>query len=87
MIYAIFGMPLFLMWASQMGTFLAQSFTFIYANICCVMCRRGKKRRAAIAASKLRKQEQALKEMKQDQASSKANLDPEDPVVNTNKKP
>ena len=60
MVYAIFGMPLFLMWASQMGTFLAQSFQFIYANLCCVMCRRGKRRRAAIAASKMRKQELAV---------------------------
>ena len=39
LIYAMVGIPLFLMWVSQMGTFLAQLFTFIYHNICCVMCR------------------------------------------------
>jgi hypothetical protein len=39
--YAIFGMPLFLMWASQMGTFLAQTFQFLYSNVCCALCRHG----------------------------------------------
>ena len=39
LIYAMVGIPLFLMWVSQMGTFLAKLFTFIYHNICCVMCR------------------------------------------------
>ena len=53
--YAIFGMPLFLMWASQMGSFLAQSFQFLYSNVCCALCKRGKKRRAE-AAMKLRKE-------------------------------
>jgi len=47
MFYAIFGMPLFLMWASQMGTFLAQTFQFLYSNVCCALCRAGKRRRAA----------------------------------------
>jgi hypothetical protein len=45
--YAIFGMPLFLMWASQMGTFLAQTFQFFYSNVCCALCRAGRRRRAA----------------------------------------
>ena len=39
-------MPLFLMWASQMGSFMAQSFQFLYSNVCCALCNRGKKRRA-----------------------------------------
>ena len=47
MVYALFGMPLFVMWASQIGTLMAQSFQFLYANICCVMCRRAKRKRAA----------------------------------------
>ena len=43
------------MWASQMGSFMAQSFQFIYSNVCCALCIRGRKRRAE-AASKLRKE-------------------------------
>ena len=54
-IYAVFGMPLFLMWASQMGSFMAQSFQFLYSNVCCALCKRGKKRRAE-AAARLRKE-------------------------------
>lgn len=59
MIYAIFGMPLFLMWASQMGTFLAHSFQFFYGNICCVLCTRSKRRKAALAKAKRQEQLQA----------------------------
>ena len=60
MIYAVFGMPLFLMWASQTGTFLAQTFQFLYANICCGLCIRGKKRRAAKEAAKNHRKLQQL---------------------------
>ena len=34
------------MWASQMGSFMAQSFQFLYSNVCCALCNRGKKKRA-----------------------------------------
>uniref|UniRef100_A0A0K2UBE6 Potassium channel subfamily K member 3like [Metaseiulus occidentalis] n=2 Tax=Lepeophtheirus salmonis TaxID=72036 RepID=A0A0K2UBE6_LEPSM len=68
MVYAIFGMPLFLMWASQMGTFLAHSFQFLYSNICCVLCIRGQKRRAALAkASRSPKLLDASSQMSLDQ--------------------
>ncbi len=69
MVYAIFGMPLFLMWASQMGTLLARTFQFLYGNVCCIVCTRGKRRReaaatsaaaSAAAAAKTRHQEQLL---------------------------
>ena len=43
------------MWASQMGSFMAQSFQFLYSNVCCALCKRGKKRRAE-AAARLRKE-------------------------------
>ncbi len=58
MLYAIFGMPLFLMWASQMGTLLAQTFTFLYGNVCCLVCNRRKARRAAL--DRQRRQEQQM---------------------------
>ena len=71
MLYAIFGMPIFMLWASNVGTLLAQvllyllcsalrpielsnyrslffyyqSFTFLYANVCCFICRRGKRKK------------------------------------------
>eukprot|EP00094_Tigriopus_californicus_P002496 TCALIF_02413-PA protein Name:"Similar to twk-18 TWiK family of potassium channels protein 18 (Caenorhabditis elegans)" AED:0.23 eAED:0.23 QI:0/0.33/0/0.5/1/1/4/0/893 len=64
MIYAIFGMPLFLMWASQMGTLLAHSFQLVYSTICCGICRRGKRKRAM---SRMRKNEQLLLQQKQKQ--------------------
>ena len=35
-----------MLWASNMGTLMAQTFTFLYANVCCFMCRRGKKKKA-----------------------------------------
>ena len=65
MVYAIFGMPLFLMWASQMGTLLAQSFQFFYSNICCVVCRRGKRKRAAAKAAKRQNELLALEKQQQ----------------------
>jgi len=46
MVYATFGMPIFMLWASNMGTLMAQTFTFLYANVCCFVCRRGKKKKA-----------------------------------------
>lgn len=60
LIYAMFGIPLFLMWVSQMGTFLAQLFTFIYHNICCVMCRRRRRKKHAIQMRKMEQQAAAL---------------------------
>ena len=45
MIYATFGMPIFLMWVSNMGTLLAQTFTFLYSHVCCFVCKQGKKRK------------------------------------------
>ena len=41
--YAVFGLPIFMLWLSNVGTLLAQTFTFLYANICCFVCRRGKR--------------------------------------------
>ena len=35
-----------MLWASNMGTLMAQTFTFLYANVCCFVCRRGKKKKA-----------------------------------------
>ena len=35
-----------MLWASNMGTLMAQTFTFLYANVCCFMCRRAKKKKA-----------------------------------------
>ena len=46
MIYATFGMPVFMLWASNMGTLMAQTFTFLYANMCCYLCRRGQRKKA-----------------------------------------
>ena len=48
-------MPIFLMWASQMGSFLAQSFQFLYSNVFCALCNRGKKKKAE-AAARLRRE-------------------------------
>ena len=39
--YALVGIPLFLLWANQMGQFCANVFKFFYYNICCGLCRRG----------------------------------------------
>ena len=55
MVYATFGMPIFMLWASNMGTLMAQTFTFLYANVCCFVCRRGKKKKALKA---LKRQEE-----------------------------
>lgn len=39
-VYAIFGMPLFLLYLSNIGDLLAKSFKWLYAKIClCKMCR------------------------------------------------
>ena len=58
-------MPLFLMWASQMGSFMAQSFQFLYANVCCALCKRGKRKRAE-AAAKLRRERRLQKKVTAD---------------------
>lgn len=47
MVYAVFGLPIFMLWLSNVGTLLAQTFTFLYANICCFVCRRGKRNKGA----------------------------------------
>ena len=46
--YAVFGLPIFMLWLSNVGTLLAQTFTFLYANVCCFMCRRGKRKKGKI---------------------------------------
>ena len=45
MVYAVFGLPILMLWLSNVGTLLAQTFTFLYANICCFVCRRGKRKK------------------------------------------
>nr|XP_023024811.1 uncharacterized protein LOC111512882 [Leptinotarsa decemlineata] len=46
-IYAIIGMPLFLLYLSNIGDIMARSFKFIYANCClCRCCPKVAKRRA-----------------------------------------
>ena len=57
--YAVVGVPLFLMWVSQMGTFLAQTFQFLYAHVCCVVCINGRRRRAAREAARAQKRARA----------------------------
>ena len=56
-IYALAGIPLFFVWASQMGEFCANVFKFCYHNICCGLCNRGKRRKALALAAKTRRQE------------------------------
>ena len=34
-----------MLWLSNVGTLLAQTFTFLYANVCCFLCRRGRRRK------------------------------------------
>ena len=34
-----------MLWLSNVGTLLAQTFTFLYANVCCFMCRRGRRKK------------------------------------------
>jgi hypothetical protein len=62
-LYAMVGMPLFLVWASQMGSLLAQTFQFFYANVCCALCRHGKRRKATALAAKAKRQEEKDKAM------------------------
>ena len=47
--YAVFGLPIFMLWLSNVGTLLAQTFTFLYANVCCFICRRGKRKKGSWA--------------------------------------
>ena len=61
MLYALIGMPLFLLWASQMGTLLASVFKVCYYNICCGLCRRGKRRKAMALYTKNKRQEEKEK--------------------------
>ena len=35
-----------MLWASNMGTLMAQTFTFLYAHFCCFVCRRADRRKA-----------------------------------------
>ena len=60
-LYAIIGMPLFLLWASQMGTLLASIFKVSYYNICCGLCRRGKRRKAMALNAKNKRLEEKEK--------------------------
>ena len=58
-IHEVVGVPLFLMWVSQTGTFLAQTFQFFYANICCALCIKGRRRRAAKEAARAQRRARA----------------------------
>lgn len=58
--YALIGMPLFLLWVSQMGSVLASLFKVFYYKVCCGLCRRGKRRKALALAAKNKKQEEKL---------------------------
>ena len=46
----MFGLPIFMLWLSNVGTLLAQTFTFLYANVCCFVCRRGKRKKGTFIA-------------------------------------
>ena len=37
-IYAIFGIPLTLLTITNLGSFMATAFRFIYRNVCCTLC-------------------------------------------------
>ena len=50
-------MPLFILWASQMGKLCANAFKFLYHNICCGLCLRGKRRKALAMEAKIRRKE------------------------------
>ena len=62
-LYAIPGIPLFLLWVAQMGDLLGTSYKVIYYNVCCGLCRRGKRRKALALASKTKKLEDKEKSM------------------------
>jgi len=50
-LYAIVGMPLFLLYLSNIGDILAKSFKWVYAKLClCRVCPAVRQRRAARAA-------------------------------------
>ena len=53
MVYAVFGLPIFMLWLSNVGTLLAQTFTFLYANVCCFVCRRGKRKKGVSGENRL----------------------------------
>ena len=55
------GIPLFLLWVSQMGTLLAGLYKVLYYNICCGLCRRGKRRKALALAAKNKRLEEKEK--------------------------
>ena len=57
------GIPLFLLWVAQMGDLLGTSYKVIYYNVCCGLCRRGKRRKALALASKTKKLEDKEKSM------------------------
>lgn len=55
--YAIIGMPLFLLYLSNIGDILAKSFKWIYAKLClCRVCPGVSRRRAIRERSKMRAQ-------------------------------
>lgn len=53
-LYAIVGMPLFLLYLSNIGDILAKSFKWIYAKCC--LCRGCKKRRKRMLAMQRKEQ-------------------------------
>ena len=46
-----------MLWLSNVGTLLAQTFTFLYANVCCFMCRRGKRKKERRARARAEERE------------------------------
>ena len=50
-------LPIFMLWLSNVGTLLAQTFTFLYANVCCFMCRRGKRKKERRARQRAEERE------------------------------
>ena len=72
MIYALVGIPLFLLWVAQMGNLFGSSFKVIYYKICCGLCRRGKRRKALALATKTKKQEEKEKAMMAEENAEEA---------------
>lgn len=78
MIYAIVGVPLFLIWLSQMGTLFANLFKMLYYKVCCGLCRRGKRRKALALAAKNKRQEEKQLQASMMEAAEVNSLDLEE---------
>ena len=53
MLYALGGIPLFLLWVAQTGELMANVFKVLYYRVFCGLCRRAKRRKAlALKAAK-----------------------------------